>query len=343
MNPASPKVQYNFFLILLIATGIIIFFIFRPFLSPVVIGGSLAIVFYPLYEWLTAKLNNRKNLAAFITVLLILVLILGPVLLIGNLLFGEARDLYTSIDAHNGENTFIQGLTHSIESKLQHIAPDINLNVEQYTQNGLEWILTHLDSFFSSFLEILVGTFMMVFAVFFLLRDGRAFKDKLFTLSPLKQEFDQGIFVKLVGAVNSVVKGSLLISITQGLFVGIGLMLAGVPNPVLWGVVAIFASLLPGIGTTLITVPWIIYLLLTAPLVYGLGLAVWAGLGIGLIDNVLSPYVINQGIKIHPFLIFISVIGGVAYFGPIGFILGPVIFAFFFALLDIYPLIFHSE
>jgi predicted PurR-regulated permease PerM len=343
MNSASVKLQHNFFLVLLILTGIIIFYICRPFLAPLVIAGSFAIVFHPVFEWIAKKLNNRRNIAALITVLLIILVVLGPFVLVGSLLFNEARNLYISVAAGTGEVSIIERLVTNVETQLKTIAPDIDLNVDQYVQNGLQWILSHLNSFFSSFLGILIGMFLMVFALFFLLRDGRALKEKLFALSPLKRDFDQGIMNKLIGAVNSVIKGSLVIATVQGVFAGIGFAIAGVPNPILWGVAAIFASLIPGIGTALVTVPWIIYLFITQPIIYGIGLAIWAGAGIGLIDNFLAPYVLNRGIKIHPFLIFISVIGGLTFFGPIGFILGPVMFAFFFALLDIYPLIFQGE
>lgn len=344
MNPASIKAQHNFFLVLLVVAGVVMYYIFKPFIAPLVIAGSLAVVFHPVYQWFLRKLNNRRNTASLITVGLILVLILTPTIIIGSLLFGEAKGLYDTVAIQNtGEVTVVEKLVNNVESQLKVIAPDISINFEQYVETSLEWIVNHLNSFFSGFLGIIIGIFLTIFALFFLLRDGRALQEKLFALSPLKREFDQGIARKLISAVNSVIKGSLVISIVQGLFVGIGFYFTGVPNPVLWGVTGIFASLIPGIGTALVTLPWIIYLLATQPLVYGIGLAIWAALGIGLIDNFMAPYVINRGVKIHPFLIFISVIGGVTFFGPIGFILGPVMFAFFFALLDIYPLIFNHE
>jgi predicted PurR-regulated permease PerM len=117
----------------------------------------------------------------------------------------------------------------------------------------------------------------------------------------------------------------------------------GIPNPLIWGVAAMMSSFIPGVGTSIITIPAIIFLFLTAPLWHGVGLIIWALGGVGVIDNFLSPFIYNRGIKIHPFLVLLTVLGGIAFFGPIGIIMGPIMLAFFFALLDIYPTIIQNK
>ncbi|MCC2630307.1 MAG: hypothetical protein K0S38_116 [Candidatus Paceibacter sp.] len=342
MNSAT-KIQHYFFLILVLIACTIMFFIWRPFLAPLVFAGSLAIVFFPVFDRINAKLGGRNTISALLTVLLILLVVLIPLIIVGGLLFNEARGLYFDIATDSGGVNIINQITDTLQTKLQSIAPDATLNTQQYLQNGLQWILEHLNTFFSSFIAIIFGLVIMFIALFFFLRDGRAFRDKVFVLSPLNQEYDKEIFRKLVTTIDSVIKGSLFVGLIQGAFATIGYFITGVPNPILWGIATMFASFIPGIGTSLVTVPAIIFLFVTQPLWHAVVLAIWAFSGVGLIDNFLTPVILKRGIKVHPFLILISVLGGIAFFGPIGLLMGPIMLAFFFALLDIYPLIIRDQ
>lgn len=344
MNSTSAKTQHYFFLFLLISAFAIMFYVWRPFLGPIVIAGSFAIVFHPVYERIAHRLGGYKNMSALFTVLIILVLVLLPLVFVGGLLLNEARNLYVSLVAQNSSGvSLINDIVNSLQTKLQTISPNITLNVAQYAEAGLQWILTHLNAFFSGFLNAVLKTVVMFIALFFLLRDGRALKDRLFLLSPLDHKYDQNIFSKITLAINSVVKGSLVIALVQGAFATLGFFVTGLPNPIIWGVCTTISSFIPGVGTSLVTVPAIVFLLATQPLWQGVVLAAWAVGGIGLIDNFLTPIILQRGIRIHQFFILISVLGGILYFGPIGFILGPIMLAFFFALLDIYPMIVKDE
>lgn len=343
MNSSFTKVQHNFFLILFICSAGVMFLIWRPFLSSLVLAASFAIVFHPLYNRIARLFRGNGSFASLLTVIIILLVVLIPLALIGFLLFNEARSLYISVATGSGSTALVNGLVDNIQSHIQEYIPSFHVDFPFYVQNVLQWGINHLDLFFSSFLSILVGTVVMIIAMFFFLRDGKAFKNKLFILSPLDHKYDQDIFQKLVQTINSVIKGSLVIGITQGIFATIGFTITGVPNPLIWGVAATLASFIPGVGTSLVTVPCMIFLYFTAPLWHSVVLLVWALGGVGLIDNLLTPYILNRGIQIHPFLILISVLGGITFFGPLGFIMGPIMLAFFFALLDIYPLIIKEQ
>jgi predicted PurR-regulated permease PerM len=133
------------------------------------------------------------------------------------------------------------------------------------------------------------------------------------------------------------VQGALLTAIVQGIMVGIGFSVVGIPNPVLFGVVATVAALIPMMGTGIVTLPGVVWLISMGQVGPGIALLVWGLLCVGLIDNILSPYLMKRGMGVHPFLILLSVFGGLTYFGPIGFLAGPIILAFFFTLLEIYP------
>ena len=343
MESSSTKLEHHFFLVLFIIAAAMIFFIWRPFLAPLVLAGSFAIVFQPIYSRIRRKIGGHSSLASLLTVLIILIVFLLPLVLIGGLLFNEARDLYLQITTNTGQIAHLNTKLALFQKHIHVFAPDVNLNITKNIQIGLGWVLAHLDTFFSEFLSILLSAIVMVTALFFFLRDGKALRDQLFVLSPLSTEYDQNIFSKIIATINSVVRGSIVISITQGIFATIGFAIAGIPNPIIWGVAAMFTSLVPGVGTSLITIPCIIFLFVTMPAWHGIVLVVWALIGIGFIDNFLSPFILKRGIKIHQFLILISVLGGIVFFGPIGFIMGPIILAFFFALLEMYPSIIRGQ
>ena len=126
---------------------------------------------------------------------------------------------------------------------------------------------------------------------------------------------------------------------TQGVVSGIGLSLFGVPNPVLWGVVAGFAALIPTLGTSLVLIPAALFLLTKGAFVAAIGLFIWALFAVGLIDNFLSPRLVGKGAQLHPLLVLLSVLGGISLFGPAGLILGPLCSSLLLALLSIY----HQE
>jgi predicted PurR-regulated permease PerM len=203
-------------------------------------------------------------------------------------------------------------------------------------QRGLEWAFSNLDTVFSGASKIVLAVFIMLLALFYLLRDGRELKRQIIALSPLGDDDDNRIFKKLEQTIYSIFAGSILVGLIQGVLTGIGFAIFGVPNPALWGSIAAVSALIPGIGTSLVMVPGVLYLFFTGSTTPAIGLLIWGVLAVGLIDNFLGPIFINRGVKIHPFLILLSVLGGLIFFGPVGFVLGPIILAFLFALLDIY-------
>ena len=170
---------------------------------------------------------------------------------------------------------------------------------------------------------------------YFLLKDGRKLKEYLVKISPLKDGDNELIVARLRAAVLSVIKGSFLVGLIQGIIAGIGFAVFGVPNALLWGSVTVIAALLPGIGTTLITLPAMAFVFLTGNTFNAAGLLVLAIL-VGFIDNVIRPKLVGDKIHLHPLAVFLMVIGGIAFFGSVGLILGPLVIVVFITLIDIY-------
>ncbi len=342
MTPASPS---YFFFGLLLAVVILAVFMFLPFLTPIVLAAAIAVVFAPLHRWIVRtfyKDRERSNFGALTTLIVIVVIIFVPVLLLTGKIYTEVQSMYGFLIDESGRSQVIAALNNGADS-ISHAFLNLypaysfdSFNITDILQKGLEWIFGNLDTIFSGASKIALAVFVMLLALFYFLRDGRELKRQIIRLSPLGDEDDNKIFRKLETTIFSIFGGSIAVGIIQGILTGIGFAIFGVPNPALWGSVAAIAALIPGIGTSLVLIPAILYTYFTGSTGETIGLAVWGVLAVGLIDNFLAPIFINRGVKIHPFLILLSVLGGLIFFGPIGFVLGPIVLAFLFSLLEIY-------
>ncbi len=336
---------HNYFSGLLLAILVLAIFIFLPFLTPLILAITLTVIFGPIYRFLLqmfAPGKDKSSFAAFVTCLLVILIVIIPAFFIVGKLYREMQEIYyylTDESSRSGLIALLNDLFTRASDMMFNIYPGVSfdsLNVTDYLQSGVEWAFTHVDTVFAKLSAVIMGIFVVFFALFYFLRDGREFKRQIIALSPLMDSDDENIFNKLEQTVYSIVAGSLIVGVIQGILTGIGFALFGVPNPVLWGGFAAIAALIPGIGTSLVLVPGILYLFFTGPTSMAIGLLVWGLLAVGLIDNLLGPILINRGMKIHPFVILLSVLGGLAFFGIVGFILGPLVLAFLYALLEIY-------
>jgi predicted PurR-regulated permease PerM len=222
---------------------------------------------------------------------------------------------------------------------LQKVFPDIvNLpsDLSFYAKQTLELLVSNFAVLFSSVAKLFLGVFIFAMSLYYLLKDGNRLRKVFILISPFADSDDEAILQKLHLAVNSVFKGNLTIALVQAVLTALGFAIFGVPNFVLWGTLAGICALIPTVGTSLVLVPGIIYLLLNGLGVQALGLFLWGVFAVGLVDNFLGPRLVGKGIAVHPLLVLFSVLGGISFFGPIGFILGPLFVSLFFALLEIY-------
>jgi len=335
MTNRSP--QLYFLVALLVGISILVFFIFRPFFYTLFLAIAFAVALSPIYEWVLRLVRGKRGIAAVFTTLIVVIFILAPLSFIGIQIFQEAWQLYTTI-AQDGADGFI-GVIKSLVLKIQNIAPiplDMSTDVSQYIKQGLIWLLQHFGTLFSSIAQLALHSFIFLFSFYYILKDGHKIKRKVMELSPLMDTDDEAIFKKLHEAINSVIRGSLLIAAIQGTLTGIGLTIFGVPNSVLWGSVAAITALIPAVGTSLVMIPAIAFLFISGATTSGIGLTIWALIAVGLIDNMLGPKLVERGIRIHPLLILLSVLGGLSFFGPIGFLLGPLTLSLLFALIETY-------
>ncbi len=334
MNISHEKLQIYFFIALFGLVIVLLIGVFFPFISILAIAAALAVVFKPVMLFLQKMFFNSKITAVILTVILAIILIAVPISIFGSVVFKETQHVYNYISGN--ENFF-----GSIEQLLHRVIPGIDFKTS--FDQAIAGVTGSLTSIFATTAKVMVYFVLSLVAFFYFLKDGKNFVDILLRLSPLKQEYDHKILVTTEKAINSIIRGSLVVALVQGIMTGVGFWIFGVPNPALWGSITIIAALVPTIGTGLVTIPAAIFLFTTGHTFAGVGLLIWGLVGVGLIDNLLGPILIGRGVNIHPFLIILSVLGGLSFFGLAGFLLGPLILSLFFALSELYSPILKQK
>jgi len=328
----SKVVEKYFFFGLLFATFVFTFFIFRPFWIVLVLGASFSIILYPIHEWLNKK-HLPNWLASLLTLFFFIVVLCIPLLSFGSIVFNQSQNLYHSV-INNG-NTF--PFINSIGSKINQILPNgISFDINEKISTFISFLTNNLANIFSATVSALFSFVLLLLAIFYFLKDGNKWRKIILRLSPLSDVDDEKIISKLSQTINGVIKGTLFIALVQGILMTIGLSLFGVQNAAIWGVVAAITSLIPSVGTAMVSVPAIIFLFATDHIVSAVGLAVWSIIIVGTIDNFLTPYIIGSKINVPPFLILFSVLGGIALLGPVGILIGPLTVSLLYTLTDIY-------
>lgn len=325
-------IERYFFFGLLFSTMVFTFFIFRPFWVVIILGISFSIVLYPIYEWLKKK-SLPSWLSSFFTVALFTIVLCGPLLSIGVIVFNQSENLYHQVVTNGSAKPLIA----SAENKINEILPGIIIfDANEKINQSIAYLSNNIAKIFSTTISAFFSFLLMLLIIFYFLKDGEKWRDTIVALSPLPDRDDEKIIKRLAQSVNGVIKGSFLVALIQGVLMGFGLWLFGIQNAALWGVVAAVASLLPTIGTALVSVPAIIFLFATGSTASAVGLIIWSVIAVGMIDNFLSPIIVGKKIDISPLLILFSVLGGISLLGAVGILVGPLTVSLLYTLISIY-------
>jgi predicted PurR-regulated permease PerM len=325
------------------------FLILTPFLTAITWAVILAILVYPLYAWLLQLMRGRASLAAIMVIAVITFVVIAPGVELARFLTEEAILLVQSVRGLLDEDgkqgwlakpwvQLIVGWWELVSFHLMGFNIDINWKeiLVQGAQNSSKLLVERVTGIAQNILLFTVNFIIALVTLFFLLRDGKEFFTRLQRLLPMDREHQQRLFKNIVDAVLAVVHGSLVVGMVQGLLAGLAYYFLGVPFAVLWGVVTAFAALLPVGGSTLVSIPATIYLFLQGEPIRAIVLLAWSLGIVGTVDNVLKPLLIGNRLGLPVLFLFFGILGGLALFGALGIILGPVIFALLKALLNLY-------
>ena len=335
------RLQTISFLVLLFLVFVLVLVMFRPYVNIIALAVILAILFRPVYLRLVPRVKY-PSLAAALTILLILIIILLPIWLFGQVIFTEIANLYDRY--RSGDFVLDKGqLISSLPPQLQEVVQNFTADVNAFIGRISSQAFATFSALISNVASFIVAMFMLFFIVYYLLRDGTQIKKALMEISPISSAHEVKLVDKIVLAVNGVVKGQFLVALAQGAIATIGFIIFGIPEPFLWGVFTVIAALVPTVGTAISLVPAIAYLFITGQTPQAIGLAIWGAAAVGLIDNFLGPKLVSSRINVHPVLVLLAVLGGIQFFGFLGFLIGPIVVSVFIALIDMYRSDFRDQ
>lgn len=332
-------IKHIFFFTLLIAASLAFVFLLLPFFEPILWAVTFAVLFSPLHKYILKKSKDRHSLSAFITLLLILFTVVVPATTISIAVVNEGTDLYS--DIRDGVYDFSKPLAWIekslpiVSDSLSKVGIDLEKLKEGFSNTALyssQWVATNLLNIGQNALTFSVLFILMLYLLFFFLRDGHKIVELLIRVLPIGDEAERHLLSKFAEVTRATIKGTLVVGIVQGTIGGIMFALLGIESAVFWGVVMIGVSILPAVGSALVWGPAALIFIANGHWVKALILFSVGALIISMIDNVLRPILVGRDTKMPDYLILLSTLGGLGLFGLSGFVIGPVIAAFFLAV-----------
>ena len=345
----TPALRRAAFLLLLALVTVAFFWIISPFFGAVFWAMVLALMFMPVHRRLCALLRGRDTLAALGTLLFCMVIVVVPMIFVVGAMVDEATSFTQRL--RTGEfnpRTYFEQIQNALPGWSRDLlgrfglfnAQDVVDKLTAAVVQGGQALTTRALAIGQNTLMLLVNLGIMLYLLFFFLRDGRDLAQTIRRAVPMQRQHTDFLLSKFATVVRATVKGTVVVALVQGMLGGVAFAFLGIHGAVLWGVVMSVLSLLPAIGAALVWAPVAIYLIATGSMIEGLGLAAWGAGVMGMVDNLLRPILVGKETKLPDYLVLLSTIGGLSIFGLNGFVIGPAIAALFVATWALFS---HEE
>lgn len=329
-------------LVLLIAISVLFVALIMPFLQSIFIAALFAALFTPFYRTLLHKVGDRRALASALTLVIVLFFVFVPVAMLFGAVTGQAVDIAQTAVPWIKQQLATPGMiTQTLEG-----LPFYSV-IEPYRELALQklgdmaglisgWIVEGLQSATLGTLSAVLNILIVLYTLFFFLIEGDRLLFYVLYYLPLNDDDETRLLRRFTSVTRATLKGTAVIGVLQGALAGAALYVAGIPSALFWAVAMMLLSVVPGVGTALVWVPAVIYLLVGGYYLAAVGVAVFCGLVVGTIDNVLRPKLVGNDTQLHELMIFFSTLGGLVMFGFMGFVIGPIIAALFVTLWELY-------
>ncbi|MEX1258473.1 MAG: AI-2E family transporter [Gemmatimonadota bacterium] len=341
-TPGAVRFRQAFLLLLVVGISILFLLVIRNFLLSVFLAAVIAGVSSPLYAWLLRHLGDRRRLAAVIVILVLLLLVGVPLAGFFALVANEA------VQVSQGAGAWLEGQSGRLEQVrgflerlplMGPLIPEGEVLVEQFRELAGRTGPVLMGAFAAATrgtANFLLQTFIVLYSLYFFLKDGPEILRTILYYIPLRPEEENSLLERFVSVTRATLKGSLLIGVIQGGLAGLAFWAAGVPGAAFWGTVMVVLSIIPAIGSGLVWVPAVLYLFLRGEALAGVLLLSWCVVVVSSVDNFLRPLLIGRDAKMSDLLILLSTLGGILFFGVLGFIVGPIVAALFVTVWHIY-------
>ena len=351
LTTSGTNLRTAFVLLLVTAVTALFLAVAWPFLKPLLLGALLAGLFHPLYRWITRLLGGRQSLGAGVTLLVLLVLGLGPISVFLGIVVQQALTVSDQaipwLSQHLGAastSNIHDWLVQRFPALAEYMPSQEQLlqQVGTAAKTAGAFLVGFASRMTVTTAAFLLNLFVMLYAMFFFFKDGHKILERIFYYLPLSDEDERSMLARFTSITRATVKGTLVIGVIQGTLAGVAFWVAGIDGAALWGTIMTILSIIPGIGAPLVWVPVVIVLFVNGQYVTGTLLLVWCGVVVATIDNFLRPLFVGRDAQMPDLLILIGTLGGLFLFGPIGFIVGPIICGLFLTVWDIYGTTFKA-
>ncbi len=340
------RMQSGFFVGIILLLGTVALYLIKPFAYPIFWAAVVAVTFYPLFQWIEKHIKLRSASAA-ITVLLVIVILFMPLILMSLLLVQESASLYTQIS-----NGGLFGSAAELTSRLEHsfAAPLVQLIQSQWDNYAASAakslssaVFSNVRALTSNSLRFVFLSFLMLYSLFYFLRDGKRMLIRLMHLSPLGDTYENMLYQRFTSTARATLKSTVIIGGIQGLLGTLLFAATGVEGVLIWGIVMTILSIIPAIGSFVVWFPAGLFMLATGAVWQGLTILIVGSVVISNIDNLLRPPLIGKDTQMHPILVLFSTLGGLVLFGISGFVIGPVLMSLFLAVVSMYDHYYNKE
>lgn len=339
----SSAERHPFFYALLIGVSVGVVAMMLVFWQAIFWAVVIGVLFRPVEVRLSRKLHNRQSMAAMLTILIIIITVLLPALLVASAVIAEAAGFYAGVQSGAID---LGTITHWFDERLpelRHWLANLGVDLGDISQKLSSAAVAFSRTFASlamstghNITAFLISCFMMLYLLYFILRDGDSMLQYLHRVIPLPDELERRLFDKFAAVARATVKGSLIIGLAQGTLGGIMFALLGIKGAVFWGMIMVVLSVVPAVGAGLVWAPAAVFLFISGSWGKGIVLVLFGALVIGLLDNFLRPVLVGRDTRIPDYVILFSTLGGLALFGMTGLVLGPVLAALAIAVWQIY-------
>jgi len=320
--------------------------IIKPYLVDIFLALVVFFTAKPLFEALTRVFFGKRSLASIITCLIFALVIIIPLITLVSIVASQALEFSSQISQglQSGKlGQWVNTQVDLLKAYLVHLnlplpSKEIKLEglVQSVLSNASRFIYTNAIGLLSGFTNFFLDLSLILFVAFFLFLQGDDFIAEIKKLSPLAPADNEMIVAEMEATIKATLWSTVVVAFIQGSLGGIGFFLFGVPQPAFWGTIMIPASVIPVVGAALIWAPAVVYLFLQGAWAKAVGLLIFCGVGIGSVDNLLKPMLMRGTRSTPTVLVLLAILGGISYFGMIGFILGPFILSLLLSLLSIY-------
>ena len=338
----ASRFRNRFLLVLVLGISLLFFTMIRGFVITVLLAAVFTAVSRPIYLRLLRRFGDRRKLASVTTLLILLVVFVGPAIAFLGLVVSQAVEVSQAAGPWIRENADLIGLLRERAEAIPFVSDmlperdQIAGTVGQLIQTTGGVLIENVRSATLGTANFLLQLFVMLYAMFFFLIDGEKVLGRILYLMPLSSKDEDRLLERFVSVTRATIKGSLVIGILQGALAGMSFFVFGIPGAAFWATVMAVLSIVPAIGAALIWVPAVAWLFVTGQFFAGVAIGVWCGAVVGTVDNFLRPRLIGRDTKMSDLLILLSTFGGIYVFGAIGFILGPVVAALFVTVWDLF-------